>query len=193
MCQGEPVKAVLVTGVSGSGKSTIARQLTAMGHEAISMDGDDLLCGWCDRHGHRVTRPAEPDADWLAAHDWRWVPERLDAILADARRRRVNTLFLCGCAANGLDLADRFDAHILLDIDQKTMADRMADPARGNDYGRVGDSLTIAIAGHTAFLAAWRRYGAVTVDATQPVTTVGHEVLLSTVSALYLRTPGSRG
>jgi hypothetical protein len=125
-----------------------------MGHEAISMDGDDQLCGWFNPDNHRVTRPAEPHAAWLATHEWRWVPERLDTILADAHRNGVDTLFLCGHAANGLDLADRFDAHILLDIDQKTMANRMLDPARGNDYSRVGDSLTTAIAGHTAFLAA---------------------------------------
>jgi hypothetical protein len=49
---------VLVTGVSGSGKSAIARRLTAMGRDAISMDADEQLTG---RHntvsGRRTPRP----------------------------------------------------------------------------------------------------------------------------------------
>jgi hypothetical protein len=72
----EAMVVVLVTGVSGSGKSAIARQLTAMGRDAINMDADDQLAAWYDTTtGDRAPRPEMPDAAWLAGHEWRWDPE----------------------------------------------------------------------------------------------------------------------
>jgi adenylate kinase family enzyme len=179
---------VLVTGVSGSGKSALARRLTAMGRDAISMDADDQLTGWNDTAtGQRVARPDVPDAEWLAEHEWRWDPGRLDAIIADARGRNVDVLFLCGLAANGLDLAGRFDACLLLEIDRATMTRRLRDPRRGNVYGRTDASHDHALAAYDSFVASWRRYGAVTIDATEPLDTVAGEVLMTAASALCLR------
>ena len=43
MTAADATAVVLVTGVSGSGKSAIARRLTAMGRDAISMDADEQL------------------------------------------------------------------------------------------------------------------------------------------------------
>ena len=184
---------VLVTGVSGSGKSAIARRLTAMGRDAISMDADEQLTGWHDTAtGQRTARPDVPDAEWLAEHEWRWDPNRLDAIIADARTRN-DVLFLCGHATNGLDLADRFDACLLLEIDRATMTRRLRDPNRGNVYGRTDASHDHALAAYDTFVASWRRYGAVTIDATEPLDTVAGEVLMTAASALYLRPPRMHG
>lgn len=111
--------------------------------------------------------PAQPDAAWLAVHAWRWNPARLgEQLIAEAEQFGVASLWLCGQAANALDLVDRFDAVLLLDIDQATMPGRMQRPERGNDFGRVGDSLDAALAGYRPFVAAWRRVGARRVDAT---------------------------
>ena len=120
-----------------------------------------------------------PDAAWLAAHEWRWDLARLDEIIAEAAGQDVPTLWMFGWAANLLRLADRFDAAFLLEIDQETMRTRMGGPRRGNDFGRVGDTLAAALASHTPFVAAWRRYGAVTIDATAGVDTVAQELLMA--------------
>ncbi len=129
--------------------------------------------------GARVTRPEQPDAAWLAAHEWRWDPARLDEIIAEAAGQGVPTLWMCGRAANLLRLADRFDAAFLLEIDQETMRTGMGSPRRGNDFGRVGDTLAAALASHTPFVAVWRRYGAVRIDATAGVDTVAQELLMA--------------
>jgi len=181
------VRTFLVTGVSGAGKSTMARQLRAWGHYAVSADGDSELCGWTDRDGRRVQRPAQPDEAWLAAHEWQWDPQRLDEIIADAERRGMDTFWLCGRAANALQLADRFDTVFLLEIDEQTMVARMSSPQRGNDFGRVGDTLRDAVATHLPFVAEWRRFGAITVDATLNVRAVGEELLMAAAMAALRR------
>jgi len=173
------VRAFLVTGVSGAGKSTMARQLSAWGRHAVSADGDSELCGWVDRDGRAVQRPAHPDVAWLAAHEWRWDPRRLHEIMTDADLRGVDTFWLCGRAANALALVDRFDGVFLLELDEQTMIARMSSPQRGNDFGRVGDTLRDAVDANLGFVAAWRRVGAVTIDATGDVRAVGEELLLA--------------
>jgi adenylate kinase family enzyme len=172
-----------VTGVSGAGKSTLARRMAEWGHRAVSTDADVQLCAWTDLDGRRVDRPAEPDAAWLSAHDWRWDPARLDSIITEAAREGADVLWLFGRAANALDVADRFDATFLLEIDQRTMIARMGNPARGNDFGRVGDSLSAAPASHTPFVAGWRRHGATIIDATGHLDAVAQELLLAAAAA----------
>lgn len=173
----------LVTGVSGAGKTTAARKLRAWGHEAVSLDADPRLCGWVDHSGQRVDRPAAPGAAWLATHRWVWDVTRLDDLVEEIRQRPVTTAWLCGQAANAIELADRFDAWFLLDIDQQTMRRRIRGDSRGNDFGRVGDTLHAALASHLEFVAAWRRRGAHTVDATQPLDRVVEDLLMAGAQA----------
>lgn len=161
----------------------MARRLCEWGHRAVSLDGDSRLCCWTDRDGGRVTRPALPDANWLANHQWTWDATRLDEIIADARGEGVQTLWLCGQAANALDLADRFHACFLLDIDQQTMRRRLAGSDRGNDFGRVGNTLAIALSSRTTFVAAWRRHGATTIDAAQNLDRVCEDLLMAAAVA----------
>jgi hypothetical protein len=152
-----------------------------VGHHALSADADTALCGWSDAQGQRVTRPDHPDAAWLAAHTWRWDPARLDELIAEADELGVPSVWLCGQAANAVELADRFDAVLLLEIDQTTMAVRIRNPNRGNDFDRIGASLEVALAGYLPFVANWRRYGARSVDATRDVATVAENLLLTAV------------
>jgi thymidylate kinase len=172
-----------VTGVSGAGKSTLARLMAEWGHRAVSTDADRQLCAWTNLDGRRVDRPAEPDTAWLSAHEWRWDPARLDQIITAAARQGDDALWLFGHAANARDVADRFDATFLLEIDQQTMIARMGNPARGNDFGPVGDSLSAALASHTPFVAGWRRHGATIIDATGHLDTVAQELLLAAAAA----------
>jgi hypothetical protein len=91
----------------------------------------------------------------------------------------VASLWLCGWASNAVGLADMFDVVFLLEIDQQTMRTRLGDPGRGNNYGRAEDTLTVALGSHTACVAAWRRYGAVSIDATREVDAVAEDLLLA--------------
>jgi len=178
---------VFVTGVSGSGKSTLARHLAGWGHRTVSMDGDSRLCSWTDHIGPSATRPKEPDAAWLSAHEWRWNQHRLDEILAEAAAAGSEPLWLFGQAANAAEFADRFDVTILLEIDQLTMATRMRNASRGNDFGKVGDSLAAARDSYLAFVATWRRRGAIVVDATPKIDAVAEDVLMAVATAMLHR------
>lgn len=134
---------ILITGVSGSGKSALTRALAGRGLPAISLDAYPGLAYWADASGTPVSRPPAPDITWLRDHQWTFDPQLLDRLIAAEHTKPTRgPLLLCGVAANLTELCDRFDRILLLDIDPATQAQRLTHSSRGNDFGRVGDSAT---------------------------------------------------
>jgi len=60
--------AVMITGCSGAGKTTIAAVLARQGLAAIDADDDPLLARSVDAAGNVAEEPAAPDFAWLARH-----------------------------------------------------------------------------------------------------------------------------
>ena len=129
------MNAVQISGMSGAGKTTIAAVLARRGLAVIDADGDPLLARHVDCAGNVVGDPAVPDFAWLARHSWAWNPARLDELIGAAAPA---TLYVCGCADNELELADRFTQVFLLEIDEPTMLGRLA--SRDKEWGRIGDT-----------------------------------------------------
>jgi dephospho-CoA kinase len=116
------VSKVLVTGMSGTGKSASLAELARHGHRVV--DTDDP--GW------REYRPsASPDE--LHRGEWFWVEDRMTRLLDSDPRR---SLFVSGCAANQSRFYDRFDAVVLLSAPAAVILDRVASRA-SNDYGKA--------------------------------------------------------
>lgn len=116
--------AVLVSGMSGTEKSTVLAHLGRRGHRTV--DTDDP--GWIVRV--EVPHGTEP----------MWDLERVGALLDG---HRAGWLFVSGCVANQGALYDRFDAVVLLSAPVDVILARVAD--RANPFGsRVEDRAKIA-------------------------------------------------
>lgn len=99
----------LITGMSGTGKSTIIAALTELGHHVVDADDD----GWSIE---LVT------ADGMSVEQL-WREDRMDALLtAD----RVGLLFVAGCASNQGKFYDRFEAIVLLSVPVDVLVQRLA-------------------------------------------------------------------
>src|SRR5215472_852634 len=68
------MSAVMITGISGAGKSTVAGALAHRGLASIDADNDPSLARFMDRTGAVVAFPAAPDFAWLSRHSWEWKP-----------------------------------------------------------------------------------------------------------------------
>jgi len=168
------MSAVLITGCSGAGKTTIAAMLARRGLAAIDSDNDPLLARMVDADGNVVEEePAEPDLAWLSRHSWSWDPDRLDIIIQTAAPA---TLYVCGGAANELELADRFTHIFMLEIDEATMLARI-DARENNDWGRIGDTREYLRRFLPGYQARLRAAGAIAIDARQPLDHVVETVL----------------
>jgi dephospho-CoA kinase len=111
------VKRVLLTGMSGTGKSSVVRALAARGYKAV--DTDD---GW-----------SEPLPDGRQ----RW---REDAIRALLDTEDAEVLFVAGCEENQRQFHARFDHIILLSAPPETLAERLA-ARTGNRFGKEPEEL----------------------------------------------------
>jgi hypothetical protein len=172
------MSAVLITGWSAAGKSTIVDVLARRGLTAIDSDDDPFLARWVSAAGTVVKEePDEPDLDWLARHSWAWDPARLDALI---RAAAPTTLYVCGGAANELGLADRFTHMFLLEIDEPTMLARLDERREYHDWGQIGDTREYLRRFLPEYQARLRAFGAIPVDARQPLDQVADAILSRT-------------
>jgi broad-specificity NMP kinase len=114
---------ILVTGMSGTGKSSALTELGRRGFRVV--DTDDP--GW--REYRECPEPADP----LHRGEWLWVEERI-ARLLDSEDGR--SLFVQGCVRNQSKFYDRFDAVVLLSAPADVILDRVA-RRRTNSYGKT--------------------------------------------------------
>jgi hypothetical protein len=167
------MSAVMITGCSGAGKTTIAAVLARRGLAAIDADDDPVLAREVDAAGNVVEDEAVPDFAWLSEHSWAWDPARLDELI---RAAAPATLYVCGGAANGLELAGRFAQVFLLEIDEPTMLARI-DARQNNDWGRIGDTREYLRRFLPGYQARLRAFGAIPIDARQPLDQVVDAIL----------------
>ena len=174
------MSAVLITGCSGAGKTTIAAVIARRGLASLDADDDPLLARTVDLAGNVVEEePEEPDFAWLSRHSWAWDPGRLDDLI---RAAAPATLYVCGGAANELELADRFTRVFLLEIDEPTMLARL-DTRQNNDWGRIGDTRDYLCRVLPELQDRLRAFGAIPIDARQPLDQVVDAILSHTLAS----------
>src|SRR5881409_1780517 len=106
---------VLVTGMSGTGKSTALVELEKRGFRVVDTDSTE----W---------------SEWVpASEEWLWREDRMAGLLAEDGER---TLFVSGCMSNQGKFYDRFDAVVLLSAPAEVILDRV-DRRTTNDYGKT--------------------------------------------------------
>jgi shikimate kinase len=114
---------VLLTGMSGTGKSSALAELCRRGYRVVDT-GDP---GW------REYREYVASSDELHRGEWLWVEERITGLL-DADDGR--SLFVEGCVRNQWKFYNRFNAVVLLSAPADVILDRVARRTT-NNYGKT--------------------------------------------------------
>jgi dephospho-CoA kinase len=143
-----PVTKILITGMSGTGKSTALRALEARGHRTVDTD--------TDRWSRWVTL-ADGSADWI------WREPEMTALL-----REPGELFVAGCKSNQGDFYASFDHVVLLSAPAEVLLARIA-ARTDNPYGK-SPAERAAVLDHLAHVEPLLRATATAeIDATAPV------------------------
>jgi dephospho-CoA kinase len=104
---------VLVTGMSGTGKSSTLVELERRGYRVVDTDSHE----W---------------SEWTG-DEWLWREDRMAELLAQDGDR---PLFVSGCMSNQGKFYDRFDAVVLLSAPAEVILERV-DVRTTNDYGKA--------------------------------------------------------
>ncbi|HKV00254.1 MAG TPA: AAA family ATPase [Vineibacter sp.] len=121
------MKKVLITGMSGTGKTTIVRDLSSRGYTAVDLDGDAYSM-WVTA----APDPDDPDNEVKPGQDWVWREDRVHELLS---RHDDGPLFVSGCASNMTRFVARFDLIVLLSAPDAVIVARLGS-RQGSGYGQ---------------------------------------------------------
>jgi dephospho-CoA kinase len=118
------MKRVLITGMAGTGKSSVIEALAARGYKAIDTDYGGL--------SEIVSVPADELTGLDPGQDWVWREDRIQRLLS---ADDVDVLFLSGCAPNQGVFYPQFDHIILLTAPAAIIVARLS-ARTNNPYGK---------------------------------------------------------
>jgi dephospho-CoA kinase len=107
------MKRILITGMSGTGKSSVIEELSHRGFVAIDTDSD----AWCE---------------WTTNSDWIWCEDTMHTLL---RQEQQTHLFVSGCKSNQGKFYPQFDHVVLLSAPLEVMLERIA-TRQNNPHGK---------------------------------------------------------
>ncbi len=156
---------VLLTGMSGTGKSTLVQELRRRGHVAWDADDDGF---------------SEPRADGR----WGWRADAIAPWLAQVPDREL--LFFAGCSEEQVELP--FDHRVVLTVPRAELVKRLRSRT-SNPYGRAPAELTQVLADLVHIEPLLRRSADLILTSAPPVAHIADQLLAHLVD----RAAASRG
>ncbi|MFD1938620.1 MULTISPECIES: AAA family ATPase [Nonomuraea] len=141
---------ILVTGMSGTGKSTASAMLAARGHRAVDTDTDQ----W----SHWVTLPD-------GSTDWVWRESAISDLLAN---HSEGALFVAGCKSNQGRFYPQFDHVVLLSAPAEIMLARIA-TRTNNPFGKRPEERAAVLRDLANVEPLLRATSTVEIDASAPI------------------------
>ena len=159
------MKRVLLTGMSGTGKSTVIAALATLGYPAVDLD-EGGYSGLVAVEGDEVTGPG-------GGQDWVWREERVRELL-DTDHGAV--LFVSGCAPNQGAFYAQLDHVILLSAPPDVIVERLTNRTN-NPFGKRPGEIERVLELQRTIEPLLRRRADHEIDTGRPLDQVVAEVL----------------
>ncbi len=129
-------KSIYITGIAGSGKSTISKALKALGYETYDIEDDRYGLFIMVRKDTGERYMDYDNTDLNEVNNARWVCDKDK--LKNLVNNQVNDLaFYCGIASDNVDLMPLFDLSILLQTKPEVLDRRLLSREGTDNYGNT--------------------------------------------------------
>lgn len=164
---------IYITGVSGTGKSTLAAELNKRGIVAFDVDAVPGLCHWQNKETKEKATDYNYGADkaWLGAHDWVADEEQLSKLL-----EKADTVVVLGITSNQEGYFHLFDRVFLLHCSPEVFLSRI-DARTNNDFGKGKSEQEHILSWHKNFEKRLIDKGVVPIHAEQPIEMIADLIL----------------
>ncbi len=168
------MKKIYITGVSGTGKTTIAHELEKKGYLVVSIDEVPNLCSWThkktgEKHGGKDTPLTKQFVD---EHDWICDVEYLSKLL----NKDSDVAFVLGMAGNQNEFLSSFDEILLLECSPEIFSARI-DARADNDFGKDPEIKDQILNRYKSYAEEMLSKGAVSINTDRPIETVVEDVI----------------
>lgn len=166
---------IYITGVAGSGKSTVRQELIRRDFKTVEVD-DRLAQFYNNMTGRAVTRPVhavDRSPKWRQEHTW-----KISRVLMERLEKEYSEIdiFVCGTASNEIEVSDLFGMVFALTLELKTLKERI-DNRSENSFGKSSHEWRTIIEWYNRAPKDFAALGAIPIDSTLPTINVVDNIL----------------
>lgn len=156
---------ILITGISGSGKSTIIMELTKRGYQTVDLDTSNT-CIWVNKiTGEETFYQEGAGADWIEQHRWQVVTPKLISVISSFSPEK--DIYVSGkVASNQLnEMVEIFDVIYLLKPHDLIIKERLSTRTSNvNNFAKTKEERDIITKNRDKFEKACLDIGAIPLD-----------------------------
>ncbi len=173
-------KSIFVTGVAGSGKSSLCKELEGLGYKAYSIEDIDGLFEMVDKATGKPTENYDnANLELVKQHDWICDEKKLRRLV---RSNPKSIVFYCGAAANIDNLLPLFDKVFLLKVSNPKILRERLSTRTSNDFGRTPEVQD--------WIYTWKdnwenhilERGAIVIDANRSLQEIANDIVKRSIS-----------
>jgi len=169
-------RAIFVTAVTGSGKSTVSRALQQAGYRAIDIeDVPGLFTLVHEKTGEPMPAHDQTKVELVRQGDWNCDKQKLTNLIAE---QTADTCFYCGAASNYTEIWNLFDQVVFLHVSDETTLKRLSTRKLG-EFGNSEEVRRWVLTWKSWLENEWLTAGATPVTAEEPPQSVALKVVVA--------------
>lgn len=169
------MRKILITGIAGSGKTSVAKELSSRGYSAVDIEEVDGMFDMFRKDtGERYEGYTNTDPEMIQNAEWLCDVDRLKQLLVE---QKTELAFYAGVASNMDDILPLFDTVLVLQKEPEVLVAHLKNREGTDDMGSTEESRQAVLGWKEWWEETMVDKGAILVDANGSVAEVADRVL----------------